>query len=304
MRNILLAVLLLINLYCNAQDVATDSKGKSVFTFNAIKKYRVDFSSKDFSLTVGSIPILTNYTLGNDPSVFKKSNFFIQPSLINVTDRLDLTSFKDLKIGGKLKSGWQTAVDSIDDSYKGFTFAAGAAFFISVDNFDYYSSRNSNFSHETPLSIGMEANLTIFTPIRWMVISLTGSVSNGWNDNTLLNYRKIEDAEINNDVVAFDKFEGKYGELIKGKNKARIAISVPLSFWYITIIPYSVVEPTSYAKPTYIVGLYSNILGKKLNFTKFQLPSTFGIGIDWNHKERWSTPTLFIRGSINIGEFD
>jgi len=53
------------------QDIATDSKNKGVFTNYSIKKYRMDFSSKDFSFTFSSIPIAKKIVIGDTTNVKK-----------------------------------------------------------------------------------------------------------------------------------------------------------------------------------------------------------------------------------------
>jgi len=289
-----------------AQDIGADSKNKGIFTYYAIKKYRADFSSKDFSLTIASVPIRKSFKLDRDTTVHKSSNYYFQPSIINASEIISLSDFSGFRPGGKLKFGYQTIVDTIKENSNGWTFSTGWSIFAAVDNFRLYNTDNSKIEKKYPLSYGIELNYTQFLPTKWMVLSFTGSVVQGWNDNSLLNFKDISsDAIINGNIIAFEKFDGKYGKLLTGLNKARFSFSIPTTFWHINAIPYTVLLATENAKPIYFVGLYTNILAKKINFHLFKLPSTFGIGFDKVRKEgEWSKMNVFVRGSINFFDYD
>lgn len=288
-----------------AQDIGADSKNKGVFTYYSPKKYRADFSSKDFSLTIASLQILKAFTIGHDTTVFKRSNYYIQPSIINASELVSLSDFSGFRPGFKFKLGYQTTVDSIKPSSNGWTFSTGWNFFASVDNINLYNTDNSKIEKKYPFSYGVEMNYTQFLPTKWMVLSFTGSLSSGWNDNSLLNFKDISSNTImNGNIVAFEKFEGKYGKLQTSLNKARLSFSTPITFWHLNPIPYVVLVATENSKPIYFVGLYTNIISKKINFHSFKLPSTFGIGFDKVSKEgEWGKMNVFVRGSINFSEF-
>lgn len=303
---------LLFGLTSFSQDIATDSKNKGVFTYYGTKKYRLDFSGKDFSLTVSSKPKNITYLPDkSNPAVInvkKKSNYYLQTSIINAADIVSLSDFSGFRPGVKFKMGYQRAVDSIFSNYKGLTYAWGGSFYSSIDNIKLYdpqSTASNKVSKVYPFTIGAELNTTIFLPIKWMALSLSGTISNGWNDNSLLNYKDISSGTIvNSNIIAFEKFEGKYGVLITGVTKGRLSFSVPLTIWQINPIPYAVLLSTSNDTPTYFLGVYTNILSEKINFHAFKLPSTFGIGIDWTKKSSgWSSGNIFIRGNINLSQF-
>lgn len=291
--------------YLFAQDIGADSKNKGIFTYYSPKKYRADFSSKDFSLTIASIPIFKAFTIGHDTTVHKRSNYYIQPSIINASEIVSLSDFSGFRPGVKFKLGYQTTVDSIKESSNGWTFSTGWNIFASVDNIKLYNTDNSKIEKKYPFSYGIEVNYTQFMPTKWMVLSFTGSFINGWNDNSLLNFKDISsDAIMNGNIVAFEKLDGKYGKLETGLNKARLSFSAPITFWHLNPIPYVVLVATENAKPNFFVGLYTNILSKKINFHSFKLPSTFGIGFDKVSKGgEWSKMNVFVRGSINFSEF-
>jgi len=236
-----------------------------------------------------------------------KSNFYVQPSLINATDIFSLSDFANFRPGGKIKFGYQSIVDEIfpNKNFKGYTFSIGANLFASVDNVKLYNTDISAIEKKYPASFGVEINYTQFFPANWIVLSFTGTLSNGWNDNDLLNYKDISsNSVLDGNIVAFKEFDGKYGKLETGKNKARISISAPISFWHLNPIPYAVWASTSNNKPTGFLGIYTNILSKRVDFHAFKLPSTFGIGVDkvWQGN-RWSKANVFVRGNINLGEF-
>lgn len=295
---------IVINNSILAQDIGTDSKNKGIYVYYSPKKYRTEFSSKDFSLTIASLQLFKPFVIGADTTVYKRSNYYIQPSIINASDIVSLSELTGFRPGAKLKVGYQTTVDSITDNSNGWTFAIGWNLFASIDNIKLFNTNTSEIEKKYPFTYGVELNYTQFLPAEWMVVSFTGTISNGWNDNSLRNFKELgSDVILNSNIVAFEKFDGKYGVLQANLKKARLSLSTPMSFWYFNPIPYVVLNATEGQKPSYFVGLYTNILSKKLNFRAFKLPSTFGIGIDKVRKAgSWSKSNLFIRGSISLGE--
>jgi hypothetical protein len=316
---------LLLAVFCSqylfAQDIATDSKGKAVFSYYGTKKYRFDFSSKDFSATFATNPIKTQYfnLLQNQggkrvivgagdtsKNVGKSSFFFLQPAILNASDMVSISDMKNFRPGGKLKIGYQRNVDTIYDNYKGATYGFGVNVFGAVDNLKLYNTDSNKVEKRYPYSMGIEGNFTFFPwkLSRRVVLALTGNYTRGWDDNALLNYKDISSATITSAVVAFDKFDGKYGKLNTEVNKLRLTLSIPVTFWHLNPIPYAVCLITNTNQPAYFLGVYTNLLAKKINYRGFKSPSSFGIGVDWSQiSGKWSTPNVFIRGSISFGDF-
>ncbi|MBI3232661.1 MAG: hypothetical protein HYZ42_01230, partial [Bacteroidetes bacterium] len=139
--------LLLFGSISFSQDIATDSKNKGVFTYYSTKKYRLDFSGKDFSLTISSkpkniiyLPDTQNPAINN---VKKKSNYYLQTSIINAADLVSLSDLSGFRPGVKFKIGYQRAVDSIFSNYNGLTYAWGCSFFSSIDNIKLYNPQST-----------------------------------------------------------------------------------------------------------------------------------------------------------------
>lgn len=317
---------LILQLQGSAQDIATDSKGKGVFSMYGIQKVRFDFSHKDFTSTIRLYKDTVRYlkVLGDTIStidtanVTKTYNWFLQLSMLNAANIVSLTDLSNFRPGGRIRLGYQINPDTISTDYTGYSYSFGISTFVSVDNFLHYDpALGKEFHVRNPWSYGIEANLTWFLPEwlseRWIVMALNGSLSRGWNDNSLLNFKERDQAIIDPNVVAFDKFTGKYGELKTDVNRARAAISFPIKIawvkdtrwfrWmqYYSPTPYGVVNYSNGTAPLYIAGIYNNVFADKLTFNKFEVPSSFGLGVDWYHTEgKWSSPNWFIRGSLSF----
>lgn len=289
------------------QDVATDSKNKGVFTYYNFKKYRVDFSSKEFSLTLSTKPYYTKYVDSSSGTVnaVKTSNYYIQPSIINASDFFNVSKLSEYNLGGRLKIGYQRTVDNIRKDYPGFVVGFGGSLFYAIDNFTLYNTLVNKIEQRNPVSYGIDLNGTLFFPKKnWVILTGNITFSNGWNDFGLLNFKDISNVIVNGDIVAFDNFDGKYGELVTNIQKLRFAASAPVTFSYLNFTPYIVVNALENVKPIILTGIFTNILSKKIDFQNFKLPSTFGFGIDWIRKEsEWSKANIFIRGSVNIFEY-
>lgn len=288
-----------------AQEIATDSKSKPVFNYFGPVKQRLDLNGKDFSVSFGLRPHKIIYGWGADTNVIKKSAFFIQPAVLNASKLILLSEREKFRPGGKITFGYQMAVDTIREVYKGSTYSLGASVFGLVDNIKLYNTLNSSIENRNPYGFGADVNGTFFPAFfRKMVVAGTVGYTYGYNDESLLNYKSVSAAVISSDVVAFDKFDGKYGELKNDIQKLRIAVSLPFAFGRFNPVPYAVYNNTKGSPDSYIYGIYANVLAKKLNFSTFDPPTSFGIGFDWVHAGGvWSKANVFIRGSMSFGKF-
>ncbi len=290
------------------QEIATDSKGRGVFTYYSTQKNRIDFSSKDFSLTISTRPIKSIFHFAekvNDTNVIKLSNYFIQPSLLNASDLITLSNVKTFRPGGKVRIGYQRTIEKINEGYNRFSYALGGNIFYSFDNIGLYNPGTNKPEKEYPKSFGLELNYTQFTPKRWMVLTFTGSLFKGWNNDELIDFKYLDGSITNDKIVAFSKLDGKYGELKENLNKIRLTSSVPIVlFKYYNPIPYTVLLISDKQLPKSIFGVYNNILLKEVNFKRFTMPSSFGLGIDWvKTGNKWSSPNIFLRGNFSFGSF-
>jgi hypothetical protein len=317
-----------------AQDIATDSKGKGVFTYFSTNKARVDFTSKDFSFTLSTKPKKITYiptvpskrvvasrdtlnpskeekfTTLNEINVKKRSTYYGQLTILNATDLINVSELENFRPGVRTRLGYQRIVDSIYTRWPGRALAYGGNIFGAVDNIQLYDTDKNSIGKRYPGSVGLEGNVTWFPPEwlarerRWFVLSANSSLSYGWNDDALLNYKELSAATLQPTVVAFNKFDGKYGKLETGIAKWRLSLSAPMSFGYFNPILYAVVTTTTVNKPTYFAGLYSNLLAKPIKFRGFKPPTSFGVGFDWRYNDgEWSSINVFVRGNITLGQF-
>jgi hypothetical protein len=309
-QHLLLLICFSVAAPARSQDIATDSKGKGVFTYLSNKKVRLDFSSKDFSLTFSTPPKGVRYVKKEDDTtiinVRKVGSFYFQPALLNASDLVTLSELQKFRPGGKLKIGYQRIVDSINRNFSGCTYAIGANIFAAIDNLKLYNTEINTIEKKYPLSFGIEFNYILFQPagLSWMLVAANASLSRGWNDEDLLNFKESKDAIITPAVVAFEKFDGKYGTVSNEINRFRISVSVPLKLGYYNPIPYVVLSARSEKEPGYFIGFYNNVLSKKINFKQFTLPTSFGLGVDWSKiSGNWSSVNVFVRGNIQFGDY-
>lgn len=308
-----------------AQDIATDSKGKGVFSLLDIQKARFDFSSKDFTVTIRLYKDTIRYykllgaNMGRiNSNVTKVNNFYLQASMLNASNILTYADLSNFRPGAKLRFGYQVNPVEINNQYTRSTYSWGMNVWGSVDNFKHYDPKQSAaITKKYPWSYGVETNYTWFLPRfwakkRWVAMSFSGAASRGWNDNALLNFRERNKAIVDTVAVALDKFSGKYGELVTDINRARFSGSIPVKVnvkdgkWYsflnyYSVVPYAVVNYIEGSTPVTTMGVYNNIFASKLNFSKMELPSSFGVGVDWNYNDAvWSSANWFLRGTINF----
>ncbi|MCU0336302.1 MAG: hypothetical protein MUF12_00430, partial [Sediminibacterium sp.] len=287
---------------------------KSVFVAFPFKKTRFDFTSKDFSLTFQFKYFETFFgkliTKSQTDSEFlrnvtKSTVGIIQVSVLNANDIVNLSDFTNFRPGLSIKLGAQRNVDKIEDNFDKATWGGGFNLYGSFDNFKLYETENNQIKKKYPVSYGLEGNITFFPPnTRKMILALNANIGKGFNDNGLKNFKELNSVTLTPTVVAFEKFDGKFGKLETDLFKARFTASAPMTFGNFQPIPYLVFSSIENDEPAYFVGIYLNLLAKKMrNFRIFNIPSSFGIGADWRKiSGTWSSINVFIRGSISFDE--
>ena len=303
-------------LKCNAQKIASDSKGKSVFSNYALEDYKFDISTDEpFSISFSLARFIS--TINNKvlkPTISSDTDIFFNYALLNSSDQLDFNNLRENKFGSSFKIGIQKNVKSLGDAknFKFFKGGGGLSFFYEADNLSYYDSQLSSESTTKPISYGLELNANIFPKanLNFSKLNFITAIEaqfylRTWNKDELLNYQLIKDVETNVDVIAFEDFRGKYGVLDNNVKKIRLAISEPIFYKRMNLTPYAVLNATSNNKPEYRVGSNVNLTQAQLNRNDINFEGSFGIGIDWGYNsDNWSKANIFLRGSISLVKYE
>lgn len=155
-----------------------------------------------------------------------------------------------------------------------------------------------------------------------LIPTVNGKVNlKDYNATKLTNYIRTDNIETNDNIAftANTTFDGKYGTVHNDLTTAQIALSIPfVTDKFCKILP--VLSPIPYLcydffendKPRFNGGialgfLNSSIIGDIIqdtdgnSFRKFNVPSYFSIGVDWNYQNGiGSKPNYYIAGSIKI----
>jgi hypothetical protein len=231
--------------------------------------------------------------------------------MLNADEYFLVKKLKDLRPGLGLKLGHQvsidtfTNIDAIPDPYKRtFAFIWNGIF--NIDNIKLYDKTSGKIEKRYPLTYGAEITLNYFFKHRSkdstrVALALNAKLVRTWNDDDLDNYKLISETTVNtSQVVAFDKFDGRYGTL-EEKTKFRTSLSIPTYFWHLNPIPFVVGNFVSGEKAKYHVGLFTNFLAKRLPKARFSIPASVGMGVDWVIKgASASKPFVFFSGSIEL----
>ncbi|UPT71568.1 MAG: hypothetical protein M0D53_04180 [Flavobacterium sp. JAD_PAG50586_2] len=316
MKTKLLSSLLLITLLSFenifSQQMASDSKGESVFTSYSFDDYKINISTAEpLSVGVSLGRFLTSLNLKDKAAIAgRNSDVYVNYGLLNSGDQLDFNKLNDNKFGHSIKLGYQNSVVNLQNlnPFWFFKGGGGVAVFYNVDNFNFLNSETMEESSETPASYGLELNSTIFITETNVFTKLTALLAfeakyyiNTWNSDELLNYQT--DYIQNGTVVAMEDFKGKYGILKDDISKLRVAGSLPLYYGHFNLTPYTVLTTASESKPSYRAGTNFNIIQAPIDREELNFGSSFGIGIDWlNQDGEWSQANIFLRGSISFGK--
>lgn len=307
-RFILLILLLITTPFIYSQKIGVDSKGKSIFSFYTLSDFRVEFAvDEPFSIGTSFLRFKSTFKNGDITTVVKDKGIYISASMLNSTDFILLKNIKDINPGFSLKLGYQKSIETfnnIDLTPRG-TYACGFNGIFSMDNIQLYNETSNTIDRKLPISYGVEGNFTYFSNKKLRnMIALNFSYTKTWNDDELLNFKKVNDAVVTPNIVAFEEFDGRYGILNTKIDKFRVSGSSPFYWGYFNPIPYAVLVSTSNSTPKYFVGTFVNFLNKPLEKKDYSIPASFGVGIDWtyNSEQKWSSANIFIRGSINFGK--
>jgi hypothetical protein len=309
---------------CNGQKIGIDSDGKSIFTHIAVSDVRFELSTEEpASISYFKKTSRTDYVLTKrsheekEKSVVTVSRFkglFGQFTLLNSTEPLMLSNLSEMKLGYGFKLGYQCTIDTfrnIDDiptPYIG-TYTYGLHAIYNIDNFILYNPESELRSHERPTSLGLEGNFNFFfknwnkNSSKRIAIALTGTIERTWNNEDLLNFQDMSKSTVLANIVVLEDFEGRYGVLKDDVIKMRFSAAVPMYFGRFNPIPYVVYKDSDISNAKYHLGVFTNILNKKLTKSNFRIPSSFGLGVDSVYSDGdFSGLNVLIKGAISFGK--
>ncbi len=182
-----------------------------------------------------------------------------------------------------------------------------------MDNFRLYDPVTQIDTKKRPSELSLLGNVTRYFFNYRLGVALNGSYNFiTYNKTALIGYKDISNVIQDANVVAFKKFDGKYGTLEENINGGRISVAFPIFFkskilyWkrapYFSPAPYYNTRITKNLKPSHNVGVSFNFFGEKpFKDDKFSIPSSIGLGIDWTRTEGvWSKANVFLAGSITL----
>lgn len=152
--------------------------------------------------------------------------------------------------------------------------------------------------------------------------TLAGKINmKDYNGTKLLNYLRRENTTDDLDVLFTSRttFDGKYGAIDNNLTTAQVSVSLPIAFDRIfknspilCPIPYFSYDVFMNDKPRINGGIALGILSNPIvdlatnangssYYRKFNVPSYFSIGVDWNYQDgAGSKPNFYVAGSIKI----
>lgn len=308
------------------QDIGVDSKQSPIYSFYTFEDVRfsidadkpLSFSSSLFRVLTTFVPKANYVQLQNkpflskiqapDPTYSTIRGLYYTASLLNSEKQfLKFNSLNDFQPGASLKVGYQYSIKTWGTSKRRPMRrpTTGINLIGQFDNINIYNPEDSTSKRILPLTYGLDGNFNIYPIVRRyikLVIAFNGSYLHTWNDDDLINYKKIDGSMINN-VVAFEEADGRYGVLNKNVETYRLSMSVPIYVWYLNPIvyysEYLPVNATHYSK----IGIFFNIMNKTFDIDDGELPSTVGIGWDFDIKQKnISAPNYFLKGTISFGK--
>lgn len=306
-----------------SQDIAVDNKQNPVFSFysfedvrfniDADKPLSISFSAFRFLTSVNQAAPATNNFITNrtpGPIPTRISGLVVNAAVINSEDQfLKFNSLRDFQPGGKLQIGWQSTMYTYTTNptiTSNHEMIGGINLTTQVDNLKICNPDDEKISYKYPFSFGIDGNfgqMVVSTGVFQVFYSLHGSYRNTWNDEELKNYQKIESVETKTTVVALEDFDGRFGQLKIGRNTGRISASLPMFYSILNVTPYCSAYFYDYTSPEINVGAFFNILGDWFNVEKSSIPSTIGLGWDFNIKSGTvSAPNYFIKGTLSFGK--
>lgn len=287
-----------------------DSNKDVVYQIDKPQTTQIKFNGNEISFEGNYLRLLRFYSVAKDTSAVKADVIGIKFGLVNSNKILDVDDFDFRDYGIQLQINYKwTLKDSIYSNRNVTTGAIGLKY--QIDRFKLYDSDIDQVDRKSPYELSLVGNLTKYYSNYSWAISITGVYNFiTYNRNELLNFKDVTDIIQNNNIVAFDSFDGKYGVLDNNLNGARMSFAFPIFFknrvWkyfpYLIPTPYYSLRLTKDIKPNHNLGFSFNFSGSQpFKDNKFNVPSSFGFGIDWsNSNNKWSKANIFLSGSITI----
>lgn len=294
----------------DAQKQGTDSKGKSVFDYYSLNEVRLNVdASEPLSLSMARPLSRGIFLRGFDTTVVKASQLTAKVSLLNAGEQVVISDLQDKRLGWGLDVGYQTAIDRAGKNFTGATYVWGVTLGYKSDNVKLFDVSDSTIRVVHPTSWSISGNLTWFAPdregFRWM-LAIGAKAERTWNKDDLLDFKGRSGAIVTSSVVAFTEPDGLFGRLDNEVDRVRLAVSAPLYFLQWNPMPFLVVVATSTGEPSYRAGMLINRLTNPFEATSFELPSSFGLGVDvaYTATDGVGPAALYVRGSIGLGKLD
>lgn len=302
MRIVFVPLFIFSIFFCQAQEIAVDSKGEPVFQFYSVQDARLQINKRT--------PVSGAYVF---PTSKANSGVLLQLAVLNSGDFPMISKLRDIRPGAGVKLGYQKTIgsfSSIDQSNRMSKHAWGVNSFFSVDNIKLYDINEGEIAKKYPLTYGAEGHYTFFFKNKnetgkWRkALSIYSAVSSTWNDRNLLSYQQLSAVTIRPDVVAMQDFDGRYGVLKKNFFKYRMAASFPMFYKRLNPTPYLAAIFGTQNSPSYHMGVFTNVLASSLKKSDNKMPSTFGVGFDWVYATEHlsSKVNLFVKATISLGK--
>ena len=308
--------LLSTSIYSYSQEVGIDSEGESVFNLTAKKDARIEITA-DEPLSFTKIVKWnkeTQYVFKGttDPTVKKYTGWLFSLSILNSGEE-GIINLKDFRPGVGLKAGIVNTLSSITKLASTGARTSGFNIAFDMDNVRLYDTGRGKERTALPLTIGADG---YYNTIRRgnsgklpfnRVVAFTGSIKYTSNIDDMPSYQDITKSIPNTptNIVVLEDFKGKYGQ-IEYLWKGRASVAYPMYFHVykkvvVNPIPY-VAYNAAISDHNVRIGTFFNILEDpfEANGRDFEIPSSIGVGIDWNYHKNISSPTLAIKGTISL----
>lgn len=240
-----------------------------------------------------------------DTTVVKGFGLLASISLTNSVESNAL-DFNNFHPGLGVKFGLFNTITSYKQlvGYGAITWGANAV--LEVDNIQLFNTQSNSQNRVYPATYGVEGHFNWFFNNKSNVskrfnsiLAFTMSIKRTINSDDLLNYQELSEVVLNSGVIALKDYKGKYGT-IQRQNVLRISTAYPMYIGRFSPVPY-VVYKAGVADHSGRIGASFNFLDEPFKGDKkFKLPSSIGVGIDWEYQKRFSSPNYSIKGTLSI----
>jgi len=311
---VFLALLLCAHMV-SGQEIGIDRKGKSIFTYYSKEDKRFSFTA-DGNLAYAQIfharDVVYEKPENHDITVKKFAAWTYRIALTSEEDLLSSEKLSKLRPGLQFKIGRQTSIDTflhLDHNLptsKGSVKTYGGNLILELANTKLYDSVTNRNSKKYPGTVGLEGNFNFIFKNKdsnskhRIILAFNGSLVNTYNDDELISYQNLAAATIRPPIVTLEELEGKFGR-VRRVNDLRFSVSLPMYFGHLNPIPYIVYNARTHSRLAYYTGVFLNFLNPVLNQRSFQIPSTFGIGVDCKYSgDKFSKPVFFLKGELKF----